>query len=186
MHSYREGSGSMFSPINVMRAGLKTLESKKRYLSFQMALIPLILCSCANTSRGKAIQAGIIGAAIGGIYGSTRNSFKDQNSMMYGAIGATVGTAAGLYYFHNNEEEKKLREENQKLKNSIDDFERRLSEPISQQGLFNGDPGIPDEYRSLIRSGIVRMYKLNKWDRESKNRIVFKTDAIEVVESPAK
>lgn len=141
-----------------------------------------LMLGCATGTRGKVIQSGIIGAAIGGIYGSSRANMKDQNALMFGALGATIGTTAGLFYYQNEEQVDRLRNENMKLRNSLDDFERRLSEPLSETTISGPESSIPDDYKSLIKPGSVRMYKINKWEREGKNRIVFKSEAIELVE----
>lgn len=155
----------------------------KRFLqSLCVVSFASLTTGCATSTRGKTIQAGIIGGLVGGIYGSSRPAFKDQNALMYGALGATLGTTTGLFYYQNEEEEEKLRNENMKLKNSLDDFERRLSEPFSDSSLSSAESKIPEEYSHLVKPGSIRTYKLNKWEREGRNRLVFKSDAIELIE----
>lgn len=156
------------------------IKASKRFYVF--TCITLLSSGCATSTKGKTLQAGIIGGLIGGIYGSSRPAFKDQNALMYASIGATIGTTAGLLYYQNEEAEEKLRSDNLKLRNKLDDFERRLNEPFSDIPLSAAESKIPDEYSHLIKPGSVRTYKLNKWEREGKNRLVFKSDAIEIIE----
>jgi hypothetical protein len=101
--------------------------------------------------------------AVGALYGSTRQEYQNQNSVMYAALGGLAAGAAALAMNIDEIDQEKIKVENESLKRKLNEFQKKLEPQIVSEGhsLFNSP--LPKEVSQLVEPGEWKRYKLDQW-----------------------
>lgn len=161
---------------------MSVLRGKRSLRCLARALAALGLSAltgaCATTTKGKVAEWTVLGGLAGGAYGSSRPEYKDQNAVMYGAVGAAIGALAAVYYHDPDKQTEQLRLENAKLKKDLDAF----SEPkvlVETPATFNSR--IPEKYKRLINPGEWRVAEIDQWIEDGENRLIHQDKVMELI-----
>jgi len=133
-------------------------------LNLQYLLLLLLMFSfgCATkSSREKILRDMAIGTAVGVLMAQTKNSNRQAYSTLYGSLGAASAGAISSYYHLKDEEI--MRNENQKLKVELAQFEKQLKPQLIQQGSNLFASPLPKEVSGLIEPGEWKRYKMDQW-----------------------
>lgn len=140
----------------------------------ELLIICLLTTSCASTYRMRYIQSAAIGAAIGGLHGNTKESFRAQNTALYASIGALTVLGIALFYNNPDREIADLKQRNDELARSLEDSQPKIIASSSTST-------IPDEYKKLIRPGTWRLLSIDRWVEDGENRLIHQDKIIELI-----
>lgn len=141
-----------------MKKESKVCSRALRVLLVATAALP----ACATTARNKTLQLMGASAAAGAIYGASRQEFKSENALLYGAGAAAVAGVVGLYMFNDTKQ--------------VDDLERKLQALEKQfapvlvtEGNSALSAPLPKDISKLVKPGSWRRYKLDQWVQDEAN-----------------
>jgi hypothetical protein len=128
--------------------------------------------ACATSHKGKVFESMALGAVAGGLYGSTRPEFKQENALLF----ASMGAALGATYIELTSD---LDKENQKKIEAYQELESALSSKKVDSGqkekIFSGSAvisphRIPPKLRKVLNQGNLTGFKADEWIDWGDNR----------------
>lgn len=150
-------------------------------MRFFILIFVLASLSCA-TNRKSSLALISSSAATGAIAG-TVTAPEDENPGMHGVFWASalaaVAGVASYYIFDSEKELEETRNMNIELAQKLDRTIRGETPPSTAGTASFAEKDFPKEFRKLVIPGQFRVYKIDKWVPEGKNRLVFKSKAIE-------
>lgn len=151
----------------------------KEYVALCFAV--LICSGCATSKKsiltGMAVS-GLVGATTG-YQSSPAGENKTAHAALWGAVAAAAAAAVGLYVFDEEKETDRLRLENRALADQIEKGSSQKEVEFEKNSKFIPDE-FPQEFSSLIKPGNFRVYKIDRWEREGNNRLVYKSKMVEL------
>jgi hypothetical protein len=148
-------------------------------------LLPLIISACATTNKGKILETMAVGAVAGAAYGQNRPEFKNENALMYGAIGGLTGSLIGLYVFDEEKKSEELKTKISKLEAELDSFGKNsVTENTSQT---SNNPAtkvqlqsfLPKRLQKLVKPGEWSLYRIDEWEQLDDTKLVHKDQVLE-------
>lgn len=139
--------------------------------------ILLFASGCATTNRSKTLffAAGIgLGSAAAGAMAAPKNERPEMHALYFGAIGAAVAAASGLFIFDEQKRSSELARENEVIKKALsamrDDGSTEPTLLYETQAPIGKE--IPVEYQSLVKRGGWSVYRLNQWVTQGENVLI--------------
>lgn len=125
-------------------------------------LVLLISVGCATkNSREKILRDMAIGTAVGVVLAQGKVSNKQAYAKLYGSLGAASAGAVSSYYHLRDEDS--IRQENQKLKIELSQFEKQIKPQLISKGSNLFASPLPKEVSGLIEPGEWKRYKMDQW-----------------------
>ncbi len=137
-----------------------------------------LVSACATTPREKILQNILIATATGVVLGQLQTNHKNAYSIMYGGIAGTGAGIASAYLSNIDEVQRHTHEENQKLKNQLDDI---LKPKLSYQTLGTLNSKIPLKYKNLVNPGEWKVFEIDQWVEDSENRLIHQDKIMELI-----
>lgn len=154
---------------------------------FKKAIIIIFLTGCATKSyKSTIVRDMAIGAVAGSIYGHSFSNNKAAYSQMYAGIGAATAALISLGLNDPDSEIEQLKKTNEKLRTELDQFDNQSTVGSLRRGKvysgtsMNGMNALPDKYKNLIKPGEWVLYEIDEWERIDDNRMVHKTEMLEI------
>jgi hypothetical protein len=151
-----------------------------------LLLLPLVTSACATTNKGKILETIAVGAAAGAAYGQNRPEFKNENALMYGAIGGLTGSLIGLYVFDEEKKTDELKTKISKLEAELDSFGKNsLHENTSSVSSQNPASKVqlqsflPKKLQKLVKPGEWSLYRIDDWEQLDDTKLVHKDQVLE-------
>ena len=145
-----------------------------------LVILSLNIIACSSVYK-KTISTSLAAGALGAVYGSTKEDYKNQNAALYGALSALAAGAVALSL--DVDELKASKNEAESLRVKLNQFEKRLEPKLIASGnsLFNSP--LPREVSGLIEPGEWKKYKMDEWvqDQNDQNSWVRQIERIEFV-----
>lgn len=100
---------------------------------------------------------------MGALYGASRPEYQNQNAMLFGALGALTAGAAALLFDIDDVNPERTKQENQRLKAKLDEFQKKMQPQLVNEGSNLFSSALPKEVLSLVEPGQWKRYKLDQW-----------------------
>jgi hypothetical protein len=167
----------------------KYFDIKNHFKKFPLILMifPLVILSCATTNKGKILETIVLGAAIGASYGTSKPNFKNENALMYGALGGLTGSLIGLYTFDEERRSEELKQKVLKLEAELDSFGKSPNTDSTALGNATSQPTtrvqlqsfLPKKLQKLVKPGEWALYRIDEWEQLDDSKMVHKDQVLE-------
>ena len=145
------------------------------------AAFSFFLVGCASAKKSTLATmaiSGLVGSATGYQSAPTGDN-KAAHAALWGAVAAAGAAVVGLYVFDEEKETERLRIENRALVDQLEKGDARKEVEFDRNSKFVPDE-FPPEFASLIRPGSFKVFKIDRWEREGTNRLVYKSKMVEL------
>lgn len=136
---------------------------------------------CATTIKGKVIQNAMIGAAIGVLIGQNMEKHKTANSVLYGSLGAAIGSIGTTQYIDPDKEVDSLKSVNAELAKALAESSGSKPPMLDYKGPALSAPNkLPEKYKSLINPGEWSVYTMDEWEQIDESKMIHKDKMIQI------
>ncbi len=142
-------------------------------------------CATSNRTKTLLLMTGVGAAAAGVGYSvAPRDERPEMHAIYWGAAGAAVAGALGLFLFDEQKKSEELERQASVMRKELDAFrdEGGGQEPrllYETTAPFGKD--IPGEYQSLVRPGRWSVYKLNQWVAHGEGTLIHQDRMVKLV-----
>ena len=150
-------------------------------------MITSIFCSgCATNIKEKVLRNSLIATAAGAAYGNSKDEYKTQHSIMYGASAGLIAALVSVYYYDPDKRLDESRKQTSELAKSLDDFSEGNSTQSRRRPVLSGSAtrnygSLPDKYKSLVSPGEWVLREIDEYERIDDNKIVHKDQLFELI-----
>ena len=145
-----------------------------------LAVFVLAACATKRKSTLALMSAGALTGAVAGAQSAPPSENKDPHSLMWGAVGATVGALVGIYVFDSEGEIAKLQRTNTELADKLRDFSQFQTRKESLESVDYISRNYPKGFPALNKSDGFKLNCTEKWSKEGKDRFVCNSGYIEL------
>lgn len=144
------------------------------------------LCtSCATGIKEKIVRNSLIAGAVGAAYGDSKDEFKSQHSVMYGASAALITAIASLYYFDPDKQLDQFRKTTNQMRDEMDGLEIGFN-PTSEKNqikrgtALRGYDALPDQYKRMIDPGRWTLSEIDQWVEGGEGQMIHQDKLLEL------
>lgn len=144
------------------------------------------ISTVSNRTKTLLLMGGVGAAAAAAGYSLAPQDTRPEMSAAYfGAVGAAVAGAAGLFIFDEQKRTEELDRENGIMRKELAAFRDEGGSSREPQLLYetNAPFGkeIPSEYSGLVKPGHWSVYRLNQWVNQGEGTIIHQDRLVKLV-----
>lgn len=149
----------------------------------------LMQTGCAtmsNRTKTLLLMGGVgVAAAAAGYAVAPSDTRPEMSAAYFGAVGAAVGGAAGLFIFDEQKRSEDLERENGAMRKELAAFRDEGGSSKEPQLLYETTAPfgkeIPAEYSGLVKPGHWSVYRLNQWINQGEGTIIHQDRLVKLV-----
>lgn len=149
------------------------------------AIAGFLLTSCATGMKEKIVRNTLIAGAAGAAYGDSKDEFKSQHSLMYGASAALITAIASLYYFDPDKQLEQFRKTTNQMRDEMDGLENGFNTPSEKNQTTRGTTlrgydALPEQYKRMIDPGKWTLSEIDQWVDGGEGQMIHQDKILEL------